>query len=495
VTDPQNKFPEPPESELAAFAVEIEVTNDQKHSARKWWALLGLGLIVLALAGGYCLTLGKATSAVSAEEPPPDEPVLAVEVVHPTLGGAERTTTQPATVESYESAQLFAQVSGVLDKQTVDIGDYVTKGQVLAKVAVPDLDKQVDQYRAAVEQARARVRQMKAHLVSARADLETAKAVIVQAEAKHKSTQASRRYRQKQYTRLAALGKTGTIEAKIVDEEEDRYTAAIEAENAAAAAVVTAQAQKTAAEAKIDQAIADVGEAEAQVGVQQALLGNAEVKVRFATITSPYTGVITQRSLVPGNFVRAATEGGSQPPLLTVARTDKVRVVVQIPDRDVSYADPGDPATVEIDALGGQRFQGKVSRMSNAEDPQTRTMRVEIDLDNPQTPWWWGSQRELRQGMYGSATILLDRFADLVSIPSSCLVGKSEGNKASVYVVTEDNHLRLLPVIAGSDNGLRIVITKGLTVTDRVVQHPSSELADGLPVRVSSTSTEQAPRH
>ena len=494
MTDAQKKS-ETREADPTVLAVEVEVTSAQRSPQWKWLALGGLFLVVVILGGASYLSLGNGAPSVSAEETPPEEPVPVVEVVRPTLGGAARRTTQPATVEAYESVKLFAQVSGYLKEQTVDIGSFVTRGQVLAKIAVPDLEAQVRQHRQAVKQAQARHQQMQEHLKCAHADLVMAEATITQAGANLKSAQARRRFREKQYKRLHELWKTGSIEEKVVDEAEDRWTASVEAANAAEAAVVTARAQKTSAAAKIQQAIADVGEAEARIGVEKALLENAEVKVGFATITAPFTGVVTQRSMFPKDFVRAATEGGSSVPLLTVARTDKMRVVVQIPDRDVPYADPGDPATVEIDALGGQTFEGKLSRKSNAEDPQTRTMRVEIDLENSRTAWWWGGQEAIQPGMYGSATILLDRFANLVSIPSDCLVNSMGAHNAFVYVVTEDNRVRLVPVIVGSDNGLRVVVHKGVSLKDRVIRHPSSELTADMQVRVRSIEAPQAVKH
>src|SRR5262249_20141029 len=159
----------------------------------------------------------------------------------------------------------------------------------------------------------------------------------------------------------------------------------------------------------------------------------------------PYDGVVTQRNFFPGDFVKAATQGASQLPLLTVERTDKMRVVVQIPDRDVPYTDPGDEAVVEIDALPGEAFKGAVARIADAEDPQTRLMRVEIDLDNP--------KGKIHQGMYGRVSILLDKCANLLSVPSSSLVGKSDGGKGTVFVV-RDGRLHRVPVVIGVDNGV-----------------------------------------
>src|SRR5581483_5395262 len=116
----------------------------------------------------------------------------------------------------------------------------------------------------------------------------------------------------------------------------------------------------------------------------------------YSKIVSPYNGVITARNFHVGDFIRAADQGASRP-LLDVAKTDLMRVVVQIPDKDVPFAGPGDTAVVEIDALPGKKFNGKVSRIANAEDSQTRTMRTEIDLAN--------ADGILREGMYGRATV------------------------------------------------------------------------------------------
>src|SRR5262249_25716847 len=151
--------------------------------------------------------------------------------------------------------------------------------------------------------------------------------------------------------------------------------------------------------------------------------------VKLAQIRSPYTGVITRRNLFRGGYVRSAKEG-ERVPLLAVDRTDKVRVVVQIPDREVQYADKGDEAIVEFDIRGGKTYKAEISRTQRAEDPLTRTMRVEIDLDN--------KGGELRPGMFARVSILLEKGGKGLSIPSSCLVGGAREGQSSVFVVRDD---------------------------------------------------------
>ena len=450
-------------------------TEIQKRSP--WgWVLLVL-LLAAVLGGGVYLFSNRGTPQANGQESTRLSRGTLVEVVHPTVGGAERTTTQPGSVEAFQWAPLYAEVSGYLANEPADIGTQVTEGQVVAKISVPDLEKLVQQHRAGLTRAVARVKQMKARVDSAQADVQTAEAGIVQAVANRKSAQARREFRDKQYKRLKALYASRTVDERVVDESLDQFTASVEAENAAVAAISTAKAQKTAAEAKLEQARADVKEAEAEVGVVQAELDKAEVDVKFATITSPYTGVVTQRSVHKGAFIRAANLGGDEPPLVTVARVDKVRVIVQVPDLDVPYIQPGDPATVEIDALPNTKFPGTVARLSDSEDPNTRLMRAEIDLANP--------KGVLRQGMYGRVTIVLDRDGKKsLSIPSSAVVSRSEGKKGTVYVV-KDGHAHQVPVQLGSDNGLRVAVYKGLTIKDRVIDNPPPDLTDGTPVRVA----------
>ena len=450
--------------------------NESKNRLNwKFWAVSGVLAAVAAVGVPYLALWRSSPSASAQESGPRREPTSAVrvEVVRPQQGGLQRITTQPGTVQAFESARLFAAVSGYLKTQKVDIGDRVKRGQVLATIEVPELDKQVEQYRAALEQSKAKESQMKAHLASARADLEAAKAHVVQAEAATKSAAAWCRFRDKQFKRRKDLFASRSIEEKLVEESMEQYEASVESERVAQAALVTARAQQVASEARIDRALADVVEAQAEAKVAQARLEKAQVMVQYATITSPYDGVITQRSLFPGDFVRAALGGGAETPLLTVERTDQFRVVVQIPDRDVPYTDPNDPAVVEIDALPGKQFPARVDRLARSEDPQTRLMRVEIDLANP--------TGQICQGMYGRVTIVLDQSPGKFSLPSSCLAGKSEDDRGSVYVV-RNGIARLIPVKIGQDNGLQVAILDGLAETDRVILHPGNELSDGTPV-------------
>ncbi len=450
----------------------------QKLSRWQWSGLAAI-VVIVALAGAMAASRGGVRT-VAAKEPQQaadsgaEAGTLRVEVAHPTAGGIERQTTQPGSVIAYESADLYAKVSGYLKKQDVDIGSRVKVDDVLAEIEAPEFNKAVDQGRAAVNQAEAQVAQAEARIATAIALREAAEAGIKQADAEVDRAAAVRAFREKQYARIKSLFDLKSIDGRLVDEKLDEMEAARATEAAARAAVLTAKAQVGAAEAKVDQARADLTDSKAKVEVDQATRSKAQVFVEYTKIRSPYDGVVTKRNFFRGAFIRSADQGGLVP-LLAVSRTDLMRVVVQVPDRDVPYIGPGNSATVRIDALPGAEFSGKVSRMADSEDPTTRTMRVEIDIPNP--------KNTLREGMYGRVTIQLSQVSDALTIPSSCLTGTVDDGEAEVFVVQNGvAHRRKVRV--GADNGLRMEILDGLTDKDVVIRRHNGPLKDGTRVQV-----------
>lgn len=406
--------------------------------------------------------------------------LVRVEVVRPTVGGMTRSISEPGTVKAFQYADLYAKVSGYLEVQNVDIGDAAKKGELLAKIFSPELAEAVEQAEAHLDQAKAQVNLADAGIDRAKADLKAAQANINEKEADLKRETAYLAYRQIQYERIKHLYELKAIEEKLVDQNLKDRDAAREAENAAKAAIETAKAEASAKEAKVVEAQADLANAKAKVQVSAAELAKAKVFEGYLEIRSPYTGVVTKRTYHVGDFIRAADQGsGSATPLLIVARTDKMRVETKMPEAYVPYTEPGDPATVELDALAGQTFHAKVSRIGNSLDPNDRTMRVEVDLEN--------KDNELRDGMFGRVTIQLTRSAKKLSVPSTCLVSSVEGTTTSVWVLRE-GQLKLVPVKVGSDNGIQAEILSGLQPGDPVVKHPTSDLYSGEEVNPIETA-------
>jgi RND family efflux transporter MFP subunit len=386
-----------------------------------------------------------------------DAGATAVEVVKPQTGGSRRTTEQPGDVIPDKSAELYAKVSGYLkrwgvdlDGKSIDYGSRVKMNQVLAVIDMPELEKEVQRDKASLKRAKANVTQMEARVTTANANFRAAEKMLS--------------FRTKVYKRLDALARVEhAMDLRVVDEKEEQMHAAEEAKNAA--------------EAQISQAEADLEEAKAAVDLAQATLELAQVNLEYATIKSPYDGVITERNFWPGDFIRAHEEGGRLP-LLSVYKNDVMRVVVKIPDADVPFVHPGDPATVTIDSLPDMKpLQAHVSRIADAADPVTRNMRVEIDLEN--------KDGRLLAGMYGHATIVLDQGeSTAMTIPTSCLARRIGDDEAEVYVV-RDGKARRIHVRLGRAQGDRVEVLSGLTSSDSVVLRPAHDLDDGAPVEVA----------
>lgn len=451
------------------------------HASSRRHLLWIVGTLVCAIAGGmgWFMTSGGPGRKLHAEERTAlkmasESPAgTRVETISPRKGESDRSTTQPGSIQAFESIRLFAGVSGYLKEQTVDIGDAVKRGQVLAIISVPELEKKAQRYEAELARARARVTQMASRVESAKADLDVAQSGITYAEATARSKAAELRFREKQLARMKDLFALKSIDERLVDEKTEQRDTAHEAERAARASIGSAKAQLAAATAKVAQAEADHLEAEAAVKVATAELEQQKVALEFATIRSPCDGVITFRSLFPGDYVRDADAGSLGQPLFIVECIDRFRVVVQVPDRDVPFTHRGDPAEIEVDALPGEIYKGKVSRISKSEDPQTRLMRVEIDLPN--------EDGQIAAGMYGRVRILLEKSKAL-SLPFSALIGRVQNGRSSVFVVRE-GLARSVPVTVGGDNGVKVAILSGLTEKDAVVVNPPSGMADGTPVR------------
>ena len=408
---------------------------------------------------------------------------MPVEAVHPRQGGIERTTTQAGSVHSFEHAALYAKVSGYLKVQNVDIGDRVKQGQLLAVIDDPEVDKAVDQNKASLDQAQAKVRVAEAKVRSAQAAKEAAEAMVKVSESMVVAKLSNEDLQKKQLKRIAGLVARKAVEAKLEDEQKDRFDVATADVGVARAEVLSAQAEVMNKAALIEGAQADLIEAQANVEVAQANLGKAKVIRDYTKITSPYDGVVTVRTFHRGDFVRSASEGGNMP-VLAVAVTDKMRVVMPVPDTDVPFVDKGDKARFQVDALRGRTFMGEVSRYSWTEDPESRNMRTEVDLPNP--------DGKLREGMYGRVTLILQAAApNSVTIPSSGLLGQTGTGSGTVYVV-KDGKAHKVDVHVGNDNGVETEILRGVTTNDLVIISYNGSLDDGTPVKAEMKTKETA---
>jgi HlyD family secretion protein len=455
------------------------------------WRIVPLVGLVLLAAVGLRWWLLKAHP----EPRPRPESILAVHVVQPQHGGLQRICTQPATVESWERVDLFAQVTGVLTGQTVDINSKVEKDQVLAQVDCPDLVKELDLARAVLIESLDKVKKAEAQLEATQAQCRAAQQTVARRQAEVIAAGAYVKFRDIQLQRVKDLVARQTVENDLIVEEQDRHEAARYRKDGAALAVEQAQEDVKAKEAEVQRAQAQVEFARTEVNVAQKAVDKAQVYVDFTHIKAPFRGIVTHRGFNNGAFLRAK-ERGSQTPLLSVQRTDKFRVVTYVPAGDVPFLRVGDPAELRLPTLG-ITFKGTVARRALSQSADNRLMRTEMDLTD--------ERGVLRDGMYGEISIQIGNVAavnpDVVTVPSVCLQDEGQAKEGTVYVVRPAGSgkykIHALPVLVGynQDHGklnardqrredLRVEILQGLSPEDLVVFGQLAAVHEGSVVTV-----------
>ena len=215
----------------------------------------------------------------------------------------------------------------------------------------------------------------------------------------------------------------------------------------------------------------EADQAKSDVVGKQAIVAAGEANVRrlkqlqdFEKVTAPFDGVITARNTDIGALITA----GSSKELFHLASIQQLRVYTPVPEVDAAAVHNGERVTLTQDAYPGHIFSGTIVRNSNAIDQATRTLNVEVDVDNP--------TGRLLPGAYIFVHFRAPGASHSVTIPSNTLLFRSEGLRVGVV---RNDHIQLLPVTIGHDFGYAVEVLSGLSVKDAVVVDPSDSLTDG----------------
>ncbi len=387
----------------------------------------------------------------------------------------QRYTTQPAWVAAYEEAPLYSKIAGYVHEVLVDIGQRVTQGQPLVRLHVPEMDDELKQMDSLVEQAAAQVRQARAAVAAADAAVRVAEARVREAEAGIGRAEGELARWQAEEARIRSLASSGSVTEKLLDETVNQLRAAEAAHREALARVESARAAQLLAEAGAKKARSDLAAARAQQRVAEAGRQRTQSLLNYATITAPFDGVIVERHVDRGHYVQPAGSGSAEP-LLVVCNTDKVRVFADVPETEAPLVDAGadgDPVVVRVASLNHEEFPGHVTRTSWSLDSDNRSLRVEVDLDNP--------QGRLRPGMYATCSILLAERESTRAVPISAIV---QQDRASYCWCVVGGALQRKRLELGLRCGSLVEVHGGLADDDLVVRVASEALQEGLPVEV-----------
>jgi RND family efflux transporter MFP subunit len=192
----------------------------------------------------------------------------------------------------------------------------------------------------------------------------------------------------------------------------------------------------------------------------------------FQKIYAPFDGVITARNIDIGDLINAGSNGPGRE-LFHLAAVRQMRVYVQVPQMNSRSATLGTPAELAVPEMPGRRFAGRVVRTSNSIDPASRTLKVEVDVDN--------SQGLLMPGEFVELHLKLPAPVHSLTLPVNAFLFRAEGMSAAAV---RDGRVVLLPVTIGHDYGDSLEVTSGLRPDDQIVVNPPDSLANGQQVRV-----------
>jgi RND family efflux transporter MFP subunit len=307
-----------PESALTG-----EIHGKKRRSGGRWFVLLGF----LLLAGGVAfgaLQRWRIDTGVAATAAQRRDVVPAVRVVVVRSSGDTLTVSLPGTTDAFEAANIYSRTSGYVAKRSVDIGDHLKAGDLLAEITAPELDHQLAQAQATILQTEAALRQ-------AEANMEIAKVT---------------------WERDSKLLDKGWVTKQQGDQER-----------------LTLLAQQSA-----------VAVARANLEAQKANVMVLDQRKVYQRVVAPFDGVVTARNIDNGSLVSGDATGGTS--MFTMMHSDVVRIQLYVPQDQAFGLRPGVEATVRVPELPGREFNGTVARLASALQPGTRTLLTEIDVPN-----------------------------------------------------------------------------------------------------------------
>jgi len=228
-----------------------------------------------------------------------------------------------------------------------------------------------------------------------------------------------------------------------------------------------------------DQAFSDLSAKTSALGSAQANLRRLQQMQDFEKVYAPFDGVITARNIDVGSLIQAGDSGSPKAELFHMAATDKLRLFVPVPEVYAGAVRNGDRVVVTSDASPNDKFYGTIVRNSDAIDIASRTLNVEVDVNN--------ADHKMRPGQYAFVHLPLPPANASMTLPSNVLLFRSEGLQVGVV---RNNRVQLVPVKIGHDYGAKVEIIAGLTPQDQVILNPSDSLAQGQQVRVEKGQDE-----
>jgi len=424
---------------------DARTTNPRTLSA--WIA--GLAALILAFSSLVGCRKGSDTKEAAEQEAP--TPVT----VEPVLRGAiDHVITADAVLYPINQANVIPKISAPVRRILVNRGDHVRVGQLLAELEVRDLAAAAEETKHQYEQTQAASQT----LTGATVEEDRAKA-----ESDVKSAQQALDTAQKLYDNRVALQREGALAQKLVDD--------------AKVALVQAQSQYDVAQRHL-QGLNQVSQREAirgsqeQVAAAKAHYDSALVQASYGEIRSPISGVISDRSIYPGEIAASGS------PLASIVDISQVVARTNVPVKEATAISVGRPA--RITGPDGD-LAGKVTVVSPAVDPNTTTVEVWVQVPNP--------GEKLRPGGTVRVSIIAETIQNTIIVPAAALLNSDEGGQ-KVMVIDKDSVAHEQKVVPGVRQGERVQIVTGLQEGEQVVTSGGLGLEDKAKVTIQKPKSE-----
>jgi len=370
--------------------------------AHRRWLVAGIAFIVVAalLASGIWSRV-KDRSALSKQTA--QVALTAVSVVSPQRTAPTQEIILPGNVQPFITSPIYSRTNGYLQKWYADIGAHVKQGQLLAVIATPEVDQQLDQ---------------------SLSNLNTAKANLALAEI------TKNRYE-------------GLLQSHAVAQQD------------------------------VDNAVGNYNANSAIVQASEANVKQLQALQSFEKIYAPFDGVVTARNTDIGDLINSGSSGSVKTDLFHIAQPGVLRVYVNVPEEYSQGIKSGMTADLALAEFPGRTFQGKLIRTAEAINMTTRTLLIEVDVNNPTGTLLTGSYAEVHLNVPTQASTYL--------LPVNTLIFRSEGLQVGIV---KDGNVTLTTVTPGHDFGSQIEVVSGLNANDQVIINPPDSIVTGQKVQI-----------
>jgi membrane fusion protein (multidrug efflux system) len=356
-------------------------------------------------------------AAPATEKTAPAQPPI-VEVVTVVEQPLNVTLSLPGELTPYQTVALYSRVTGFVKSITVDRGTRVSAGQQLATLEAPELVAQRSEAQSKLQSAEAQLAALRAKADASASTYERLKAASA--------------------TPGVVAGNDVVLAQKAVEADQNQISAAMENVEAAR------------------QALASVRDMEG-----------------YLRITAPFAGVVTERNVHPGALVGPTGGGGTALPIVRIVESNRLRLVIPVPEAYTAGISNGSSLTFTVAAYPGQTFTGTVSRISQAVDVATRTMAVELDVNN--------ADGRLAPGTFAQVKWPVRRTAPSLLVPAGS-VASTTGRTFVIRV--RDGRTEWVDVKTGLTSGPLVEVFGELKAGDEIAARGTDELKAGASVQV-----------